>query len=171
MARLELDFLPRPDWQRPIGLALALIGLAALVGALASFERDRAREAGLTRQITALEARLARTPARPTPRNRDAGEDESARLERALAWRWQPALDAVADSLNPRIALTRLEGEIERTRLVLTAEAHSLDDALGWVERLASQPAVRRAQPESHLKTTEDPEAPVRITVNLELVP
>lgn len=168
MARLDFDFHTAPARPALSGLVLVLVGTAALAWSVLAWQAARDTEAGLALQIAALEkTRPASTP-RATPA-RLAAQETQTRIAAQLAWRWQPAFDALAAAQDKTIALVAFDASQAKAQLKLTAEARTLEDALAWIERLQQQPGVKRAVLVQHEIRTDAEQQPVRFAVNVEM--
>jgi hypothetical protein len=168
MARLDFDFHAAPARPKASGLALLLVGAAALAWSAHAWQAARDAEAGLDLRIAALEN------VRPAVAPRRAPADAAAQAARAqtaaqLAWRWQPAFAALAATHNARIALVSLDASQARSQLKLVAEARTLDDAIAWIGRLQEQPGVRRAALVQHEVRADSAGQPLRFVVQVEL--
>lgn len=170
MARLDFDFHAapaRPPWP---GIALALAGLAALVWSLNGWQAARDHEAGLAQRIAALEE----TRRKPAPRTASVNavtRATEAQVGAALAWRWQPAFDALDAAHNRQIALVALDANQARARLRLTAEVRTVEDAVAWIERLQQQAGVRHAALVQHETRDDDAQQPLQVVVDVALLP
>lgn len=167
MARLDFDFHATPA--RMPGFVLLALGLAALVWAGANWRAAQATVDGLNLRIAALEQTRAVAP--PPPAN--AEETATLATQHAIAaqlrYAWQPAFEAVSGALTPRIALLALEGSQAKSQLRLTAEARELADAVSFIDTLAQQAGVCRAELLQHELQAGNPEKPVRFSVLVEL--
>lgn len=165
MARLHFDFHARPHRHRNLGLVVALAGALVLGWTWNAWNAARATHAGLALQIADLEReRPKRVASRSGPR-----DDASARIEAQLAYRWQPAFEALAAARGEKIALVSLEAVQAKSQIKLVAEARQLADAVEFVDALQQQPGVRRAALFQHEMQTEPAEHPVRFTIVMEM--
>ncbi|MEW6120843.1 MAG: hypothetical protein AB1593_12225 [Pseudomonadota bacterium] len=168
MARLDFDFHAAPARPSVVGLVLALAGAAALAWSVHIWQAARDREAGLDLQIAALENVRPASTRRAEPAN-VAAQETQARIAAQLAWRWQPAFDALSGARDRRIALVALDANQAKARLKLTAEARTLADAVAWIERLQAQPGVSRAALIQHELQADADQQPVRFVVDVAL--
>lgn len=168
MARFDFDFHAAPARPPLAGLALALAGAVLLAWSVHAWQTARDKEAGLALQIAALEkARPA--AARAAPPADLAAQQTRARIAAQLAWRWQPAFDALAAAQDKTVALVALDASHAKAQLKLTAEARVLEDALAWIERLQQQPGIKRVTLVQHEIQVDVDQQPVRFVVNVEL--
>lgn len=168
MARLDFDFHAAPVRPSAAGLVLALAGAAALAWSMHAWEAARDREAGLDLQIASLENVRPASAPRAEPAN-VASQETQARIAAQLAWRWQPAFDALAGARDKRIALVALDANQAKAHLKLTAEARTLEDAVAWIERLQGQPGVKSAALTQHEFQADADQRPVRFIVDVAL--
>jgi hypothetical protein len=168
MARLDFDFHARPTRMDKRGAALALAGALALGWAWNAWEAARATEAGLTLQIAALEHDQPRAS---VSRVASRADDPLARVETQLAYRWQPAFEAMAAARSAKIALVSLDAVQAKSQVKLVAEARQLADAVAFVDALQQQPGVRRAALFQHEVQADVDQHPVRFTILVELAP
>lgn len=170
MARLDFDFHVAKQSVSRLGLALLLAGLSALGWSLVTWQQARDRAAGLALQLAAAEPAVNRPAPRPKPAD-EAARDARARLAAQLAFRWQPAFDALAAAHDRTIALTALDANQARARIRLTAETRTLEHALAWIARLQAQSAVRRATLVQHERLTDAEHKPMQVVVDVEFAP
>jgi len=170
MARLDFDFHAAPSRPNAFGIALALAGTAAFAWSAQAWQATRDAAAGLDLQIAALAQVRPEKPSHAAPADA-AAQALRARVAAQLAWRWQPAFDALAAAQDKRIALVALDASQARSQLRLTAEARRLEDAVAWIERLQRQPDVKRAVLVQHEVQTDADQQPLRVVVTVELGP
>lgn len=172
MARLDFDFHTAAARPSVLGVILAVAGVAALAWSANVWQAARDREAGLDLQIAALEDTVQNARPRSAPRAAPAtvaAQGTQARIAAQLAWRWQPAFDALTAARDARIALLALDANQAKARLKLTAEARTLADAVAWIENLQAQPGIKRAALIQHERRADADQQPVRFVVDVEL--
>jgi hypothetical protein len=170
MARLNFDFHARP--QRPtskLGIALALLGVAAAAWSVSNLQAARATGAGLALQIAALERARPHQAAKPAVQADSAAHIAQTRIASQLAYSWQPAFDALAAARSKKIALLSLEAVQSKAQLKLVAEARQLADAVAYIDALQQQPGIKRAALIQHELRADDAQKPVRFSVLVEL--
>lgn len=170
MARLDFDFLAAKRPVSRLGLALLVTGAGALAWSALAWQQARDRQAGLARQLAALEAPASRPVARTRPADQSATETR-ARLAAQLRYRWQPAFEALSAAHDSTVALTALDANQARARIRLTAETRTFDHALAWIARLQAQPAVRRVVLVQHQILADADQSPMQVVVDLEFAP
>lgn len=169
MARLDFDF--HASSSRTRGVVLLLMGLAALIWAGASWRAAQTTVDGLALRIAALEQDRPAKPSRPV-RSADTTALASQReIAAQLRYSWQPAFDALAGAISPRVAMLELDASQAKAQLKLVAEARRLADAVAFIDALLQQPGVRRAELLQHELQTGNPQQPVRFNVLIELRP
>lgn len=169
MARLDFDFHVRPPRPSKLGIALVLLGVAALAWSLNNLQAARATGAGLATQIAALEQTRPRTVSRPVAQTDNAAQIAQTRIASQLAYSWQPAFDALAAARSKKIALLSLEAVQSKAQLKLVAEARQLADAVAYIDALQQQPGIKRAALIQHELRADDPQKPVRFSILVEL--
>lgn len=168
MARLDFDFHAAPVRPNLTGLVLALAGAACFAWSFHAWQAGRDTEAGLEAQIAGLAQAGPRKPPRPAPGDTLA-QEARVRIAAQLAWRWQPAFDALAAAQSKTIALVALDANQAKSQLKITAEARRLEDAIAWIERLQAQAGVKRAVLVQHEVQADADQQPLRFIVQLEL--
>lgn len=169
MARLDFDF--HASVSRTRGIVLLLLALAALTWAGANWRAAQATVDGLALQIVALEQARPTTPSRPASAADTTALASQREIDTQLRYSWQPAFDALARAISPRVALVALDATQAKAQLKLVAEARRLDDAVTFIDALLQQPGVRRAELLQHELQTGNPQQPVRFHVLVELRP
>lgn len=170
MERLFLDYqrrtapLPRP------GLALLAAGLAATI-AVGVYEFDlgqrlAAWEANADQMEKAAQQRglVARRGGRG-----DAGESEEIRranlVLRRLTLPWERLFDSVEAVASKDVALLALAPDAERQQVKITIEAKNPKAGLDYVRSLTERAAFREVQVQSHQIQMQDPDKPIRFTI------
>lgn len=121
-------------------LLLLAGGLASMVVAERYSTADAEHETS-TRQAGRLERKLT-----PPVAKRAASTQKSALAERhdAAPFPWDTVLREIEIAVDPRVALLSLDTDMTAARTRLVAEARTVDDALGFAERLRDTPVARR---------------------------
>ena len=164
---VELDFAPAARAPGRAGMALGIAGLALLL-LCAGFARELvAKREGLESRLEAL-----RTAATPTAKGKrgakaPAEERDPGFVELVVPWSGLlSALEAASRDSAGRIALLGLEPDRVKRRVRITAQARTLEDALGYVKRLAAIDVVRSPMLDSHEVRVDDPERPIQFQVS-----
>lgn len=165
MARLDFDFHARPARPGIFSLVLVLAGVVAAGGSWHAWQTVRDAQAGLARQIAALEQTRPRKVAKPATR----GDEVRQRIAAQLAYAWQPTFDTLVAARSNKIALVSLDAVQAKSQVKLVAEARQLADAVEFVDALQQQPGVKRAALFQHEVQSAQKEHPVRFTVIVEL--
>jgi hypothetical protein len=168
LPRLELDYVTAPRRSRALGLLLLVL---SLVTAGVLVERYRTVSQAL-QQIEAAQALLgperlalrARSPARL--------DEEAKQVEavlRQLALPWGAIIESVEDATSADVALLQLQPDAQQRQLRLGAEARTPQAMLEYLQRLAAARALSDVHVVSHQVQVEDPQHPVRFTVQAAL--
>jgi nitrate reductase NapAB chaperone NapD len=168
--RLDFDFHARPARPGALGIALALVGGAALIWAWSALQEARATHASLAGEIAALEQKPRVAP-KPVARGDSAAQIARARIASQLRHSWQSAFEALAAARSGKIALVSLEASQAKEQMKLVAEARQLADAIGFIETLQQQPGVRRVTLVQHAIQADAEQKPVRFNILVELDP
>jgi hypothetical protein len=164
---VALDFAPVARAPGRAGTALGIAGLALLL-LCAGFARDFvAKREGLESRLDAL--RSAAAPAGRTKRGAKtpAPEHDSGFVELVVPWsELLSALETASRDSAGKIALLGLEPDRVKRRVRITAQARTLEDALGYVNRLATLDVVRSPMLDSHEVRVDDPERPIQFQVS-----
>ncbi len=160
-----------PVHQAPLaGLALCAVGLAAALALGVAFERALAERGRLD---AALGARARPRHAAPTPESLKSAA-EAAAVERELDVPWTrllAELEAASQDSAATVALLRVEPDLGKQLVRITAEVRAMNDALAYLKRLQRSPALRHPMLESHERRKDDPEHPLRVTLTAEWHP
>jgi Tfp pilus assembly protein PilN len=163
---LELDFIAAPPRVPAAGALLLAAGLlaAALAGGRFAALRDEARH---------LESRLdavrADRPGRVQARG--ASPEFAADLTRAravvgrLAAPWEEMFDELEAAVGGDVALLAVQPDLANARLTLTGEARALKQVVAFAARLNRGRAVGDALFTTHEVRLQDPQRPVRFTL------
>lgn len=166
--RLELDYLAparRIAWP---GIALLALSLA-----LGSHLLMRYREA--QQEIVRLETETSlvspeRRPAPELPRERLESEAKAAQaVVRQLAVPWAALVGALEEASTRDVALLQLQPDADQRRLRLTAEARDREAMFGYLRRLEAAPAFAEVHLVSHQVQNEDPQRPIRFSLQAAL--
>ncbi|MHB1248225.1 MAG: PilN domain-containing protein [Polaromonas sp.] len=171
MARLDFEFHERPAHASKMGVALVLIGLAALAWAWTNLQTTRATATDLATQLAIIDQAKPRTLAKTVTPADDTARTTRQRVAAQLVFSWQPAFDALAAARSKKIALVSLDAIQDKSQLKLVGEARQLTDAIEFIEALQQQPGIRHAALTKHEVQVDDPQHPVRFDILVELGP
>jgi Tfp pilus assembly protein PilN len=168
LRRLELDYVARPRASRTLGVLVLALGLVA-----AGILVERYRSVSLKlEQLEAQRAMLGTqrlTLRASSPRQLD---EEAKRVEavlRQLALPWGTIIESVEDASTADVALLQLQPDAQQRQLRLGAEARSQQAMLEYLQRLAAARGLAEVHVISHQVRAEDPQHPVRFTVQASL--
>jgi hypothetical protein len=82
---------------------------------------------------------------------------------------WGGLLDALERATPDDVALVSIEPDAARQTVRLQAEAKTLDTLLAYAQQLAGTPTFMEAVPLKHETHEQDPNRPIRLTMNLRL--
>jgi hypothetical protein len=162
---IELDFTRSRKRPSRRGLAILGTGVVALLLVLIDYRSVAARTAGLEWRVAALRNELR--PAKTDKAALRAEQDADIAIS-DLTTPWSDLLRelelASADS-HGTVAVLGVEPDREKKEVRVLAEAHTLDLALAYVERLQKSRALRYPMLASHEIQLKDPEHPVRFEI------
>ena len=164
---VRLDFVA-PVHQAPLaGAALCVVGLAAALALGLAFDRELAERSRLD---AALGATAQPRHSAPTPESlKRAAEVATVERELSIPWtRLLAELEAASHDSASSVSLLRVEPDLGKQLVRITAEVHSLPDALAYLKRLQKSTVLRYPMLESHERRKDDPEHPVRIKLSAE---
>jgi len=165
--RLLLDFSGHRSRGGPVGIALAVIGALCLIGVLAQQHALSGQRAGLELRQAALQK--ARHRGQSTDSITGLNAQDATKTVRALAAPWSQLLaeleNASGDTAG-NVALLAIEPDQAKHRVRVTAEARSLELALGYVQRLRKTPVLRYPMLDSHELRSDDKDHPVRFQIS-----
>ena len=170
MRDVEADFLAPPRLRQPAA------GLSLLVAALVVAALLASHFASVRRDIDALETRMERAHSpeaerRSRPVVRISSADPAAEIAAAkrlvahLTAPWSPLFLEIETATRGRIALLGIQPELGSRRVLVSAEARTLDEAIAFADRLRGGRLLRDALIGSHEVQVQDPQRPVRFTV------
>lgn len=167
---LLLDFAG-PQRRHP-GLALAVLGLGALLFCLALWQSGEAldQQASAETRLSALEQQRNITRKRPSAR---AGLQESEINEqvrkangviRQLALPWDRMFDAMEKATSRDVAVLTMEPDAGRGQLRASGEAKNIKAMLLYLDTLGNSGFLRHPVLVSHQVKVDDPQRPVQFT-------
>ena len=162
---IQLDFVdrsPRVTWP---GVALLLLGAVLSIGVIYQYRVSAQRRAGLEYRIAAL--LRARAPAEARA---DAALDaklaqsaEQAAQDLATPWTLLLAeLEQASKDSQGQVALLGVEPDHAKHSVRVSAEARTLELALGYVQRLQASRSLEYPMLDRHEIRADDPQRPVR---------
>jgi hypothetical protein len=146
-ARIDLEFRPHtPWWLRGLGWALLAVGVGLMVwlGGLqeaADQQRDDART-----RLAALQA--SREPEPASQADTEHEQETERKVQRAnavidrLALPWDALFRSVEVAGGKGMGLLTMAPNPEDHSLRLSGEASTIDEVLGYIERLGTQPML-----------------------------
>ena len=164
--RIRLDFVTPARGTPRVGAALCAAGVAAALAVGLAFdvklsERNRLDAAlGVISQPRAVPSAAATRAA-----------EEIATVERELTVPWSPLLaelESASHDSADKIAVLAVEPDAAKRVVKVTAEARTLSDALGYLERLQKSAVLRYPMLESHERRKDDPQHPIRVKLAAE---
>jgi hypothetical protein len=165
--QLLLDFSGNRSRGGPIGIALAVIGALCLIGVLAQQHALGNQRAGLELRQAALLS--VRHRGQSTDSIAGLNAQDATKTVRALAAPWSQLLaeleNASGDTAG-NVALLAIEPDQAKHRVRVTAEARSLELALGYVQRLRKTPVLRYPMLDNHELRSDDKDHPVRFQIS-----
>jgi hypothetical protein len=168
-----LDFVaPRPH-ASPLGVALLIVGVAALAGALVEYRSLEARRAGLALKLSAATAQQRGRAAADAALAATHLADEAGAAARELATPWTGLLadlEAASGDTHGEVAVLSVEPDEEAHRVRIGAESRDLAHALAYVQRLQMSHALRFPMLDSHELRTDDAEHPIRFVMSADWV-
>ena len=164
------------DYQRPArrfglgGLLLLAAGVAAVVVTFVDYRGINRELSGLQIQADMLDVRPNRKAFDRMLKTDDSQRsgDETRQIEqvlRQLETPWGPIFEAVESASGKEIALLGLQPDTQQRLLRISAEARTQGDMLGYVKRLGDSAALADVHLVSHQLQTQDPNQPLRFTV------
>jgi|AP12_2_1047962.scaffolds.fasta_scaffold16496_2 Tfp pilus assembly protein PilN len=168
LRRLELDYVVRPQTSRTLGVLVLVLGLAS---AATLVERYRTVSVELeqleTRRALLGDAQVALRASSPGQLDEETKRVES--VLRQLALPWGAIIESVEEANTADVALLQLQPDAEQRQLRLGAEARSRQAMLEYLQRLAAARGLTEVHVVSHQVRLEDPQRPVRFTVQASL--
>ena len=161
---LTIEFYPLRRGPSATGVALCIAGLAAAVACAISFNGQLAERAHLEGELEAHAG--PRHSAAQQPAVRSGDEQEAAKALRELSIPWSPLLaelESASHDFASKVSLLQVEPDAEKKVVRITAEVHSLPDALAYLKRLQESKVLRYPMLESHERRKDDPQHPLRI--------
>ncbi len=164
---VRLDFVAEVHRAKVAGAALCALGLAAALVLGLAFDRKLSERDRLDAALSALGKPRHSAP---TPDSLKSVA-EAADVERELKIPWTrllAELEAASHDSAAGVSLLRVEPDPGKQLVRITAEVHSLQDALAYLKRLQKSAVLRYPMLESHERRKDDPDHPVRIKLTAE---
>ena len=165
---MRLDFSDfRPTWSIA-GVVLCLLGVVACVAVAIGFKSALTERGRLDAEIETLSGN------RPTTSESPARATEAAdvgKMGRQLSIPWTTLLaelESASKDMANNVSLLQVEPDADKRVVRITAEVHSLPDALVYLKRLQQSSSLRYPMLESHERIKDDPEHAIRIKVSAE---
>lgn len=165
MRSIELDLLhpgPRTHW---LGWLLLVLGLAVFFWTM---WQDRQLDHALSGQRMAAERlRPAAVSRRITQPAESPGHLEIQSAASQLDIPWSDLLIRLEKSRSKKIALLSLDADGRKPVVTMVAEARNLQEMLSYIESLKNDAKFKSVQLASHLLREDDPQIPVRFTLQV----
>jgi hypothetical protein len=170
MRRLELDYVARPVWSNPVGLLL--LACAVVLAAWAYFDY-----AGVSEKNAQLQSQLDRLERTQTRLNGHAKLDDAQvqqlqiETKRAnevvdqLALPWSQLFKTLEASSHGKVALLGIQPDAKKRVVTIEAEGRDMPSAVEYVNRLGREGSLTGVHIISHQVQEQDPDRPVRFTV------
>jgi hypothetical protein len=151
-----------------MGVLGAALGMLALVGwEVFQAEQERAMVRGLLTAREPQRSQVSAARAQPvlSAAERHAWND----ITRQLNTPWGPLLAALEAATPADVALVLIEPDSRQGIVRLQAEAKTLESLLAYVQRLQATEPFGSAVLVKHETNEQDPNRPLRLTINLRL--
>jgi hypothetical protein len=162
LPRAELDYVAPPRRPRAAGIALLAIALG-VAGVLLGRYQD------VKLEIVRIEAAqdMLTGERRPVVARKSLDDEikGAEAVARQLALPWAAMVQAVEGASSSEVALLQMQPDAQQRQLRLTAEAHSEQAMLAYLERLAAAPLLADVHIASHQVMLEEPRRPIQFTV------
>lgn len=162
---MELNFVatrrPRP------GVTVLACGLLAVAAVAVAWLQSARQEQALQVQIAARQELIDRP--RTVAVGNSEGDQAAAAVTRALATPWAEMLhdlEVAGQESREDVAVLAVQPDRVHSRVLITAEARSLAEALVYIEHLQKLPSVRQAVLQSHEVLPDVVGRPVRIAIS-----
>lgn len=174
MTLLAINFTwRRRNWRHFAGMALlALAGIAAIVASWAYFQLHAQEQRWQSdwQRLTGLAAERHDTG---TPEQQERLKAELRFADGVidqLDTPWDALFGAVEGAYSEQTILLGVEPDTERHEVRLTAEAKDLAAMLAYLSQVRQSPALKDAYLASHQINQQDPQKPVRFTIDAQWV-
>jgi hypothetical protein len=164
---LLLDFSGHRSRGGPLGIAIAFVGALCVIGVLAQQHALGNQRAGLELRRAAL--LNVRHRGQSTDSIAGLSSQDAAKTVRALAAPWSQLLvelENASGDTTGNVAVLAIEPDQAKHRVRVTAEARTLELALGYVQRLRKTPVLRYPMLDSHELRSDDKDHPVRFQIS-----
>lgn len=164
---LQLDFAAQPGPLRTLGIALLVAGVAAVLWVGRAYLASSEELAGRDARWRVLQGQ--RSSAAPAPG--DSWKQFDTELAFAnktigrLSLPWDRLFLEVEGSVDEHVTLLGVEPDADKGELKISAEARNLAAMLAYAKRLRAGPLFTGAHVQSHQLQLQDPQRPVRFTV------
>lgn len=154
-----------------------LIGAATLAGAIATIVATGWQLTATRQDLAAMQAEL-QALGRQQPVAVAASTKPAVSAEERRAWNqvvrqlntpWAALLDALETATPEDVALVSVEPDARQSSVRLQVEAKSLDALLSHAQALKATEPFAEVTPLKHETNEQDPNRPVRLTLNLRL--
>jgi len=168
--KVELDFVSRPAFGRPVGLLLMLAGIAAAAASALDAADVMEAKAGMEARIRAAAKGTRGRAMAEAPRSPQRPEDLRALREAALVAShlktpWQRLFDETAEAAGAEIALTGLQPDPASHTVRIAGLARDLPTVNRFVGYLQEKPGFAAAYIAQHDTEPKDAGAPLGFVV------
>lgn len=168
MRALNLDYRRQPR-RGGLGIALLIAGVAGAVvlGNLYAEIADEAAQAETSiREHSAAARKKVIVSGAPGDVQKTALEVKHAReILSQLGMPWNDLFTSVEGVEAPDVALLRIESDVDKQRVKISAEAKDLGAMLGYLRNLERRPNFLDVYLQSHQIQQQDPQRPVRFVL------
>lgn len=170
MRKIELDFVSRPAFGRPVGLLLLLAGVAAAASSALEAADVMEAKASLEARVWAAGKNVRGRAATEMPRTNQRPEElralrEAAEVASRLKLPWQRLFDETAQAAGAEIALTGLQPDPASRTVRIAGLAHDLPAVNRFVGHLQEKPGFAGAYIAQHDTEPKDADAPLGFVV------
>lgn len=166
--RLEMDYIAPLRQPRVIGfavLAIALLSAGMLVNHYREVKLDLAR-IKIQQGLLGKEKRAVRD----MPRGHLDEEMKTAEMViRQLALPWNTIIETMEGAASDDVALLQMQPDALQRQLLLAAEARNQEAMIEYLHRLTAAKTLADVHVASHRVQMEDPQRPIRFTVQAQL--
>ncbi len=162
---LELDFATRDNGVSWSGVVVLALGAAAMVFAVATFQKVQSNAARLEAQLGQMRAPARAVGAVPAGQAIGESVQRANAVAHQIARRWDKIFLAIESASHRDVALLAIEPEARKGIVRITAEARNKGAMLRYVSRLQAARPLERVLLESHEVRVQDTDRPVRFVV------
>jgi len=168
MRPLQLDFAAQPGPLRKLGIVLLVAGMVVALWVGRSYQSASEELARRNASWEALQSQrsVAAPPSRDGWKQFDTELGAANQTVGRLSLPWDRLFLEVETSVDEHVTLLGLEPDADKGELKIEAEARNLDAMLAYAKRMRASPFFKGAYLQSHQMQLQEPQRPVRFTVN-----